>query len=172
MTEQNELQTLEQAHEDRMNSSQSSFEKRFGKNEELARETYTDQGLKLGRELINQKKQFLKAADKYSDKSSDPFYQIRDNKTKFYETSGAYVLKARVPEHEKDGVQVRVKADKVTLSGSRSFNDEIIDEDHRVKTNNVQTFHESYDIPKKIKESEILKNYENGELTVVIPKVT
>jgi HSP20 family molecular chaperone IbpA len=168
-----DLETLAENHQQRMLTQQAEFERKYEKNQNMARESYTNQGLNLERELINQKKQFLKAADKYTgDKHSDPFYQIRDNSTDFSETSGAYVLKAKVAEHEKDNVNVRVKNDKVTLTGNRNFNDEIREGSKLVRTHNVQTFHEQFPLEKKIKENEVIKNYDNGVLTVIIPKVT
>ena len=41
-----------------------------------------------------------------------------------------------------------------------------------MRTSNVQTFQELYDIPKKIKENEIIKDYDSGVLKIIIPKVT
>ncbi len=170
--ETRERDTNQKGHEVLLKSQNEEFKKRFGQNETQARQAYSNQGLSLGRELINQKEKFLQASDKYSNKESDPFYQIRNNSAQFSETPGAYVLKAKVPEHEKDNIHVKVKGDRVILTGNRSFSDQVADGDHVISTSNVQTFHEHFDIPKKVKEADIMKSYENGVLTVVIPKVS
>jgi HSP20 family molecular chaperone IbpA len=166
-----DLSTLEQAHDQQMQDQELSFEKRFQANDQEARRTFTNQAVQLGQELQNQKERFVKASDKYKNKTVDPFYQVRDNKTELVETSGAYVFKAKVPEHEKDDVHVKVKQNKVTLSGNRSFDEKIEQDGHVVKTNNTQTFQESYNLPRRIKEDEIIKQYDGGVLKITIPKV-
>jgi HSP20 family protein len=167
-----ERETAELAHQQRLGGQLERFEEKFSKNDQMARSAYTNQAVNLSKELYNQKNKFIKLADKYKDKDGDPFYQIRDSRTKLSESGNAYVFEARIPEHEKGNVDVRVKNNKIILSGNRSFNDQISEGGRTVQTNNVQTYHEHYDIPMRVKENEVVKTYEDGVLKVVIPKVT
>lgn len=169
---QKELGDIQKGFDDRLHGQHKNFVEKFNRNNDIAKQTYSDQAFTLGKELASQKQKFVSASDRYAKKEDDPFYQIRDNKTKFYETSGAYVFEANVPAHEKNDITVRVKADKVIFQGNRSFADEVKEGDRIFRTNNIQTFNEEYPMIQKVEENKIMKSYEDGTLRVIIPKVT
>lgn len=60
------------------------------------------------------------------------------------ENSDFYILRAYVPEHEKDSVKVSIQKDRATISGQRSFKDKIEDEGKIVSSSNYQSFREDF----------------------------
>ena len=62
---------------------------------------------------------------------------------------------------------------KIRLSGTRNYNDDLKSETgkHRIKTDSYQTFHEEHKLDLPVHEDKFVRTYDNGILTVVVPKV-
>lgn len=146
------------------------YDEAFHKNMKSFEETVKRQREDLRHTLMREKKEVTEDVGKYSSKKGDPFYRITQPKAELGETGDHYVVKTRVPEHEKDNVKITVKDDKVVVHGSRRFEDNIEDEEGRLATNSYQTFRQEIPLEHPVREKYLQKSYQDGVLTVKIPK--
>jgi HSP20 family molecular chaperone IbpA len=107
---------------------------------------------------------------KYADKSADPFYHLTHTKAQVEETDSHYIVRADVPEHEKDNVKILVKDDKVIVNGQRRFEDRVKDENSQIATNSYQTYREIIPLEHPVREKHIHQSWKDGVLTLRIPK--
>lgn len=150
-----------------------SYEKQVEVNKALNQEVLDNQNSMFRRELIRRKSQLMDGLSKYANVGQDPFYKIPDMNAELIENEDRYTLKARIPEHERGNVDVRVQKDKIVLSGKREFSEDLSSEDEsqRLKTSNYQTYRQEFRLAFPIYERAVTETYENGVLTVTIPKV-
>ncbi len=88
------------------------------------------------------------------------------------ETKKAYLIKAELPEVDKDDVDVRIENGMLTISGERHFESEEEDETrHRVERMYGQ-FARSFTLPNDADEAHISAKSKDGMLKVRIPKVS
>ena len=88
------------------------------------------------------------------------------------ETKKAYLIKAELPEVEKDDIDVSIENGLLTISGERRFESEEEDETrHRVERM-YGSFSRSFSLPSDADEAHISAKSKNGMLKVRIPKVS
>ncbi len=88
------------------------------------------------------------------------------------ETKNAYLIKAELPDVEKDDVDVSIENGMLTISGERRFESEEEDETrHRIERM-YGTFSRSFTLPSDADEAHISAKSKNGMLKVKIPKVS
>ena len=124
----------------------------------------------LGDTLARQKKSVTQNLGKYNNRSADPFYRISEPQANLRETDAHYFVQAQIPEHEKDNVHVIVHPDKVVVAGNRRFEDEVDDESGKMATHSYQTYRQEIPLEHPVREKYAQTSYENGVLTVKIPK--
>lgn len=149
------------------------FEKQYEVNNSLNQQIAENQTRIFNRELLKERGKFEENISQYQDIAKDPFYSAPKFQTQFIEDNDKFTLKAQVPEHEMKNVEVRVQKDKITLSGKREFNEKIQNEEgnQSFQTNSFQAFRQDFDLDFPIYEKAVTQNYENGLLTVVVPKL-
>jgi HSP20 family protein len=87
-----------------------------------------------------------------------------------YETGDSLVLKAELPGINPDEVEIRVEDSTIYLKGERKFEKEIKEENlHRVERS-YGTFTRSFALPNTIDADKVNAEYQNGILTLTIPK--
>ena len=87
-----------------------------------------------------------------------------------YETSDGLVLKAELPGINPDDVEIRVEDNTLYLKGERKFEKEAKEESlHRIERS-YGTFSRSFALPGTIDADKVKANYENGILTLTMPK--
>jgi HSP20 family protein len=89
------------------------------------------------------------------------------------ETKEAYVAKADLPGLEKDKIQVSVSGNVLTLQGERRAESEKEDTEHGFYAGerSYGSFSRTLTLPGLVDESQITADYENGVLTVTLPKL-
>lgn len=138
---------------------------------------------KVNREsLNNQKELFLKAQYKQKaaqarstgleeSRAGDMFYTPKTFDASLIENPDHYVLTAKVPAYEKDNVDVRIKDNKVVLSGTRSFQDQFKDGDSRTETSAHQTYRQEFSLAKPADAKHVMTSIkDDGTITAIIPK--
>ncbi len=179
---QGELDKNNQAFQQRMRANQDVYEKTMAQkrteyertlkqNDKLNSETLTTQHDRLMSELTEQKKEVMRHYGKNVDQRSDPFYQVLKTETTLADEGRFFVVETKVPEKDRDNVDVRIHKDRVVVSGKREFNDRLEDGDRRLTTNNYQTFREEVKLPQPVDEKSFTKTYDNGVLRLKIAKV-
>lgn len=150
---------------------QKRFETTYQNRESRNQETLQIQNDKLTKELAHTKLDFVKSANKYSDKQDDPFYKIEDRGSYIRENSNFYVLRAYVPEHEKDLIKVNIQNNKATVSGQRAFKDAFADEDKKVSSSSYQSFREEFKFDVPVISEGMTREREGDWITFRIPKL-
>ncbi|MEO0336620.1 MAG: Hsp20 family protein, partial [Pseudomonadota bacterium] len=164
-------QEMKNEHQKILQNQTQNFKETYNKNDELNRRTLETQRDLLTRSLDKEKKEVIETVGKYNKKNDDPFYRLKTVPSDFQDGQRAYVIKTKIPEAEKDNIQVRVQKDKIVVSGQRKFEDQVREQGHLLETNSYQTFREEFSLKQPVNENAIARNYENGEMTITIPKI-
>lgn len=168
---QKQMQDNENLYRAELHNQKSEFQKSFDYNERTNREIIEGQKDRLLSALQSQKKELLDSSGKYLDKKDDPFYRLKSAPSVLKESPWAYVLEVQIPESQKDDIDVVVKENQLVVSGTRRYEDQIEEGDHKVTTNNYQSYREAIDIDHPAVEKAVTKEYKDGLLTVRIPKM-
>ena len=88
------------------------------------------------------------------------------------ETDDAITVKCDVPGMKKEDIDISLKGNLLTIKGERNVEEETKDEKGRVvrRERTFGSFSRSFTIPGSIKTENIKTSYEDGVLTIVIPK--
>jgi len=122
------------------------------------------------KQLLNEKRKLLRELGRYDGKQDDPFYKIQDRGSQINETSDSYILKAFVPEHEKEKVKVVVERNKAVVSGQRSFNDKMEDPEKKISTDSYQSFREEFKFEKPVVAEAMIRERDGDFIIFKIPK--
>ena len=86
-----------------------------------------------------------------------------------YEVDGAIVLKAELPDVDRDDIDLNVENNTLTLRGERKVNKEINQEAfHRIERS-YGSFVRQFSLPSTVDPAKITADYKNGVLTVTLP---
>lgn len=86
-----------------------------------------------------------------------------------YEVEGALVLKAELPDVNREDIEVHVENNTLTLRGERKLGEEIKQESfHRVERS-YGSFVRQFSLPATVDGAKITADYKNGVLTVTLP---
>ena len=87
-----------------------------------------------------------------------------------FETENELVLKADVPEVDLKDIDVRVEDQTLTLSGERKFQKEDSQKGYHRIERGYGSFTRSFTVPSTVDTEKVEAGYENGVLTVKLPK--
>jgi len=82
-----------------------------------------------------------------------------------------FVIRADLPDVEKEDIEVESQGRVLTLRGERKFERESGSDRLHVVERSYGSFYRSFDLPDGVDEDAITANFENGVLEVVIPKM-
>ena len=86
-----------------------------------------------------------------------------------YETDGALVLKAELPDVRREDIDVNIENHTLTLRGARKLDDQIREEQfHRIERS-YGAFVRQFSLPTTVDSAKIAAEYKNGVLTVRLP---
>jgi HSP20 family protein len=86
-----------------------------------------------------------------------------------YEKDHEILLKAEVPDMQRDQIDIRVENNTLTISGEKKFDQEVKeDQFHRVERS-YGRFSRSFSLPATIDTEKVLADYKNGVLTIRLP---
>lgn len=168
---QNRLHHSKKAYEQQLKTQHERFESIYDKNAAAQKEALQIQNTHLLKEQVELKKKFFKDNEKYAGKEEDPFYKLQERGNRLRENSDFYIIDAYVPEHEKDNIKVVIKNDAVSVSGKRSFKEEIDEEGRKLSTNNYQTFREQFDFEKPVITEGMTRERNGDYITFWVPKL-
>ena len=79
------------------------------------------------------------------------------------------VLKAELPDMTREGIDITVEDDTLTIKGEKKFADDVKDEQfHRIERR-YGAFSRSFSLPQTVDASKVTADYKNGVLTVRLP---
>ena len=87
-----------------------------------------------------------------------------------FDTQEAVVLKAELPGMDPDDIQIEVEDNVLTNKGERKFEEEVDEERYYRVERRFGSFQRSLALPQGVKADEIAAAYEDGILTLTVPK--
>ena len=87
-----------------------------------------------------------------------------------YQTDDEVVVKAALPGFKADEVQINVTGDVLTLRGEMKHEEEQKDKAWHIREHRWSSFERSITLPTAVKADKAVADYENGILTVTLPK--
>jgi HSP20 family protein len=87
-----------------------------------------------------------------------------------YQTDNEVVVKATLPGFKADQVQINLTGDILTLKGEAKQEDERSDRDWHIRERRFGTFERSVALPTAVKTDKAEAMFENGILTITLPK--
>ena len=87
-----------------------------------------------------------------------------------FDTKDAVVLKAELAGMNPDDIQIEVDDNVLTIKGERKFEEKVDDERYYRIERRFGSFQRSLALPQGVKADEITATYEDGILTVTVPK--
>ncbi len=107
----------------------------------------------------------------FSQRQQDPFYQIVKMNASIEETDDSFIVKAKIPSHERENVQLNVYEDEVVISGNRRSQEKLEFGPKQVQsTSSFQTFSESFPIEWPVDKNLVSKQFDNDTVIFKIPK--
>ncbi len=90
----------------------------------------------------------------------------------FSENDKEFVVRLEVPGFHRENLDVKFENQLLTISGHREYRDEIKNEDFLWKEREEGRFTRTLRVPAPVNEANVDALYENGVLTVKLPKMT
>lgn len=101
----------------------------------------------------------------------EPFNRIgKIQQPIFEETEGNYIIKLKLPNMEKEKVNVEIEGDALVISSESKKNKKSNKLGFYTNEQSFSTFRQVIPLPGEIKIDEITTNYTNNVLTIILPK--
>lgn len=126
---------------------------------------------RASQEIRNVRQDTAKKLAAYSSRQSDPFYKLVDLNAEFYDEGDAYIVTARIPEHEQQHVSVAIKGNNIVISGQRRNEEKLDLGDGRSRgTASYQSFQESFPLAWPVDGKGLRREFDGDTLIVSVPK--
>lgn len=158
--------------DDALKEKQHEFQQRYELSDRAGKESLQNQKESYLKALYKQKQKFDEKFGAQDRRKDDPFYQLKTFDARLTEEPNSYVLKARVPPHERESVDIIVKDDRVTLSAKRAYQSAFNSENgEKTSTNSFQTYRQDFKLDVPVEGSKAFKKIESdGSIVVIAPK--
>jgi HSP20 family protein len=87
-----------------------------------------------------------------------------------YEKDDNFVIKAELPGMDKKDIKIDLNDRILTLSGERSYDNEVKEENYYRRERSHGKFHRAFTLPADVDSDKIKAEFKDGLLKVVIPK--
>ena len=87
-----------------------------------------------------------------------------------YETENELVLKADIPDVNEKDLDVRIENNMLTIQGERKFEQKVKEDNYLRVERTYGAFSRSFSLPNTVNTEAIQADYQNGVLTVELPK--
>ncbi len=87
-----------------------------------------------------------------------------------YQTNNDVVIKAALPGLKADDVQISITGDMLTLKGEFKQDNEVKEATYHIKEQRFGSFERSVMLPTEVQSDKAKADFENGVLTVTLPK--
>ncbi len=87
-----------------------------------------------------------------------------------YETKDALIVKAQLPEVNREDIDIRLENGVLSIRGERKLQEELKNESCYRMECQYGTFSRSFSLPRTVDQEKINANYKDGVLTLRIPK--
>lgn len=129
----------------------------------------------------NPRREMLTLHDRMNRLFDDPFFRIGrmadddslgmwNPAVDLYEKDGHFVIKAELPGVDKDGIKIDLKDRVLTLSGERTYDNEVKEENYYRKERSYGKFQRAFRLPADVDSDKIKAEFKDGVLQVEVPK--
>ena len=87
-----------------------------------------------------------------------------------YEKDDHYMIKAELPGVNKDNIKIDLKDRLLTLSGERTHNNEVKEENYYRRERSYGKFQRAFTLPADVDSDKIKAEYKDGVLQIKVPK--
>ena len=87
-----------------------------------------------------------------------------------YEKDDHFIIKAELPGINKDDIKVDLKDRVLTLSGERSFDNEVKEENYYRRERSYGKFQRAFTLPADVASEKIKAEFKDGVLQIEVPK--
>ena len=101
----------------------------------------------------------------------NPFSEMGSMPVDMYQTDKAVVVKASLPGMEPEEVDISITGDVVTLKGEHKEEHEVKEENYLRREHRYGTYYRSLRIPVPIETEDAEAYFDNGILTLILPKM-
>lgn len=107
----------------------------------------------------------------FNQRNEDPFYRAITLGLQVQDTPDAFIVRAPIPEHEKDRIQLNVRGNELIVSGKRKNEEKLTTESgNTVTTSSYQAYSEAVPLDWPIDPRGITRSFEGGVLSIRLPK--
>ena len=86
------------------------------------------------------------------------------------ESSDTFIIAADLPGIKKSDIEVKVEENVLILKAERKIDKKNVNEKYHFSERRSGTFSRSFKLPKSVKEEKITADFDNGVLSIIIPK--
>ena len=174
---------LKQSHKFQIEQEQQNFDKNMVSQKSLFEKKFQDAKLTQKEVLDRIQKKFdedLKTLSEshaqkktvHQNKLSDSFYRLTNIEPQITDKEKEYHIALKIPEHEKENVQLTAQGRHIHLGYTRRFNDSITAEDgSKVASNRSETVSKEFNLPDIVDPRKVVQKYEDGKVIFRIAKL-
>ena len=129
----------------------------------------------------NPRREMSMLHNRYSRFFDDPFFRIArmdedanqgqwNPAVDLYEKDDHFVIKAELPGVDKNDIKVDLKDRVLTLSGERTYDNEVKEENYYRKERSYGKFQRAFTLPADVDSDKITAEFKDGVLRVEVPK--
>jgi HSP20 family molecular chaperone IbpA len=108
---------------------------------------------------------------RYEEKSADPFYQIKKYDSDLLDIGESFVLRVKVPDHERKNLRVQISGNDLQLVGQRSSDERALTPDGRtLSTRSHQTISEKFTLSSPVDSKGMQVEHQDEWVQYTIPK--
>ena len=86
------------------------------------------------------------------------------------ESSDSFIIKADLPGIKKSDIEVKIETNVLNLNAERKIDKKNVNEKYHFSERRSGTFRRSFKLPKSVKQEKITADFDNGVLSIIIPK--
>ena len=86
------------------------------------------------------------------------------------ESSDTFIINADLPGIKKSDIEVKIEENVLILKAERKIDKKNVNEKYHFSERRSGTFSRSFKLPKSVKEEKITADFDNGVLSIIIPK--
>ena len=86
------------------------------------------------------------------------------------ESSDTFIIKADLPGIKKSDIEVKIEENVLIINAKRKIDKKNVNEKYHFSERRSGTFSRSFKLPNSVKEEKITADFDNGVLSIIIPK--
>ncbi len=167
-----QIEQEQQNFDKNMVSQKSLFEKKYQDAESTQKEVLDRVQKKFDEDLKTLSESHAQKKTVHQNKLSDSFYRLTNIEPQITDKEKEYHIALKMPEHEKDNVQLTAQGRHIHLGYTRRFNESVTAEDGaKVTSNRSETVSKEFNLPDIVDPRKVVQKYEDGKVVFRIAKL-